>query len=284
MAAIIVATDGSPPADRAVRWAADEAALRGLPLQIVHVIDEAPYDVLGSADARVPDRATGVAESILAEAQKLAFERHPDLAVTTEIARGSVPIALRERAAAAASLVLGHRGRGGFASLLLGSIGLRVAGHAPGPVVVVRGEPASARGEIVVGVALDAADEVALAHAFEAAVLRGSRLRAVHAFQLAETLVAAGHYDELAQVEEAHRTRLDDLLIPHRERRPDVAVVADVVREHPVQALVTASEQADLLVVGTHGHGVLRDALLGSVTHGVLHHAHCPVAVVGRPA
>ncbi|TNY36594.1 universal stress protein [Thermomonospora catenispora] len=285
MAAIIVATDGSPPADRAVRWAADEAVLRGLPLQIVHVIDEAPYDVLGSPDARITDRATATAEALLAEAHKLALDRHPGLAATTEIARGSVPVALRERAATAAALVLGHRGRGGFASLLLGSIGLRVAGHARGPVIVVRGEPGPVRGEVVLGIDPDTADDAALAYAFEAAALRDARLRVLHAFQLSEGPVTpAGYYEDMAQIEEARRHQIDDLLTPYRERHGDVAVVTDMVRDHPVQALTTASRQADLLVVNARGRSLLRDMLLGSVSHGVLHHAHCPVAVLGRYA
>lgn len=282
MAAVTVATDGSPPADRAVRWAADEAVLRGLPLQIVHVIDEAPYDVPFSADARIIDRATAVAGGIVAEAHKLALERHPDLEATTEIIRGAVPVVLRERAATAAALVLGHRGRGGFAGLLLGSVGLRVAGYAPGPVIVVRGEEEPAHGEVVLGVDPDTVDEAALSYAFQAAALRGARLRVVHAFQTAETPAAAGRSGDLAQVEEDRRHRLDELLIPYRERHPDVTVVPSLVREHPVQALASASRQADLLVVNARGRGLLRDMLLGSVSHGVLHHAHCPVAVIGH--
>jgi nucleotide-binding universal stress UspA family protein len=64
------------------------------------------------------------------------------------------------------------------------------------------------------------------------------------------------------------------------EKFPDVAVEHRVVRDHPVHALVGAADNARLLVVGSRGRGSLRSLLLGSVSHGVLHHATSPVAVV----
>jgi nucleotide-binding universal stress UspA family protein len=103
----------------------------------------------------------------------------------------------------------------------------------------------------------------------------------LHAFQLAETLVAAGEYDEVGQVEESLRGQLSESLARWHERYQSVQVATEVVREHPVEALAAASHQADLVVVGARGRSALQGLLLGSVSHGLIHHAACPVAVVG---
>lgn len=280
--AVTVGTDGSPSAARAVGWAADEAVRRRLPLRIVHVVD-IPDHLLMTAAPGVYESFVSAGEALVSEAEKLARDRHPDLTVTTRLERGPVPQALREQADEASMLVLGHRGLGGFASLLLGSTGLRMVGFTPGPVVIVRGEP-SEHGEVVAGVDLFTDSEETLAFAFDEACLRGARLRVIYAFQPAERLVAAGDLGDLSEVEEDRHAQLEELLARWRERHPSVQATAETVREHPVSALVRASEQADLLVVGALGHGILKGAFLGSVSHGVVHHAHCPVAVVGPRA
>ncbi|GAA4236657.1 nucleotide-binding universal stress UspA family protein [Streptosporangium album] len=64
------------------------------------------------------------------------------------------------------------------------------------------------------------------------------------------------------------------------EKFPEVEVVEDVQGAHPVQALTDASTRADLVVVGSRGRSVVGSVVLGSVSRGVLHHAHCPVAVI----
>ncbi|TNY35372.1 universal stress protein [Thermomonospora catenispora] len=280
--AVIVGTDGSPAADRAVEWAADEAARRRLPLRIVHAIDMPGYLLMADA-AGVHEYIVGAGEALVAEAEKLARKRHPDLTVTTLLERGPVPQVLREQADGSAMLVLGHRGLGGFTSLLLGSTGLRVAGFTPGPVVIVRGETAD-RGEVLAGVDLFTDSEETLAFAFHEACLRRARLRVVYAFRPAEPLIAADDRIDLSEIEADRRARLEEILARWRERHPSVRVIPEVVRDHPVSALVDASRRADLLVVGALGHGILKGAFLGSVSHGVVHHAHCPVAVVGPRA
>ena len=71
-----------------------------------------------------------------------------------------------------------------------------------------------------------------------------------------------------------------DRLTPWRSRYPEVPMVEDVRCVQPVEALAGASDHSDLIVVGSHGRGAIRTMVLGSVSRGVLHHAHCAVAVV----
>lgn len=293
---IVVGTDGSPHAEVAVAWAADEAARRQRPLHIVHAVERWPYDIPFTSPPGIRDSLTQHGNAILAAAEPIVHQRRPELTVTTELVMETAPFALRELSRRAFEVVLGHRGLGGFASLLLGSTGLNVAGYATGPVVIVRGETetetdtdtetdtgvGAGHGEVVVGVDLYADNTAMLDYAFGAASVRGARLRAVHAFQLAENLFAAGDIDEIEQIERGQHTRMIEILAPWRERFPQVKVSEEVIGQHPVTALSAASRKADLLVVAACGHGALQGAVLGSVSHGAIHHAHCPVAVI-RP-
>ncbi|GID98222.1 universal stress protein [Amorphoplanes digitatis] len=90
------------------------------------------------------------------------------------------PNVLIRESATADLLVLGHRGRGGFAALLLGSVAIKVAAHAACPVLITRGPP-PAGGDVVVGVDGSAAGGAAIGFAFQEAALRGVGLRALHA-------------------------------------------------------------------------------------------------------
>ena len=67
---------------------------------------------------------------------------------------------------------------------------------------------------------------------------------------------------------------------PALERHPSVAIISKVVNGHPAPTLVDASRSADLLVVGSRGHGELVGALLGSVGEHCVSHADCPVVVL----
>jgi nucleotide-binding universal stress UspA family protein len=127
---------------------------------------------------------------------------------------------------------------------------------------------------VVVGVDLSKHAATALRYAFDAAVLREALVRVIFAWCPLEGRDAVVEVGELAVAarEEIHR-----LVAPWRERYPRVPVVEESPRDHPVQALVEASADADLAVVAARGHTGLR---LGSVSHGLIHHARCPVAVV----
>jgi nucleotide-binding universal stress UspA family protein len=182
MKAIIVGTDGSDHGRRAVEWATEEAARRGLPLRILFA--EAPW----LYDMPVDPRAGAVRKWLLAggrevldQAVATARERDAEVDMTAEAVPGPAARALLEEARGAAMVVLGGRGNGMSAGTLLGSTALQVVTHTPVPAVVVGALEPAVRREVAVGVDGAEASGPALGFAFEEASLRGARLRAVHA-------------------------------------------------------------------------------------------------------
>ncbi|GII03292.1 universal stress protein [Planobispora takensis] len=280
---VVVGTDGSAAGSAAVEWAAEDAARMSAPLHIVFALDRSPYDI-----ARFPTRDEGdalarSAEKVLAEAEAVARKDRPELEVLTRTIEGTPGVILRDQAEHATEIVIGSRGLGGFTGAVLGSVSVHVAGHARGPVVVVRSGPRSARGEIVVGVDDSPECDPAIVYAFEQARLRGARLRALHAWQAPVHAYAPDIAYDMDEVNRVHTQAAVEKLAPWRRTYPQVEVVEDVRVGHPVQALAEASEQADLVVVGSHGRGVVGALTLGSVSRGLLHHARGAVAVVRSP-
>ncbi|WP_067172094.1 universal stress protein [Microtetraspora niveoalba] len=289
-APIVVGVDGSPQSTAAVDWAADDAARRGVPLKIVHVREpwahQYPFHAVEGFDQSLSEYCEGV----ISAAAERARGRVPGLAVTAELSAGTVLEKLKAESRHAVAMVVGSRGLGGFAGLVLGSVGLGLAGHAACPVVIVRGPARDARGqgedgprEIVVGFDGSEHSEAAVRYAFEEAGLRGAAVRVVHVWQMpAFTPFAVGYTRVLDEVFEQSGETARRQLAPWREKYPDVPVEQSVVCGHPIAVLSDFSRRADLLVVGSRGLGGFGLAVLGSVSHGVLHRAHCAVAVVGR--
>jgi nucleotide-binding universal stress UspA family protein len=146
-------------------------------------------------------------------------------------------------------------------------------------VVVAEPEPTAVQPpSLVAGVDGSPASAAALEHAFEAAALRGAALWAVWVWE--PTLL--GSMDEVAALQKCRRLLFEAVAKP-AERYPDVSTVREVVRGHPVEELAKASEQALAVVVGRRGKGGFTGMRLGSVPHGLLHRAHCPVITVPAP-
>ncbi|MFD4660644.1 universal stress protein [Kitasatospora sp. NPDC058444] len=278
--AVVVGADGSEPSTAAAEWAAREAHRSGRPLRLLHV---------GGVDSTAPgesDRGE-VPPSVLATRDHLT-RLLPGLEVTCDHMPGTPAYALAAAGGRNGLLVLGSRGLGGFAGLLVGSVSLRTAGHANCPVVVVRdgadGQGAGA-GEVVLGLDSDQADPDVIAFAFEQAAARGATLRVLESRQ-----VPAGPYSTEPVVyqpevrealEAAELLRLQDALAPWRAKHPEVRVEAELTAWPAGRALVEASRSACLTVVGRRRPRLHPSApWLGHVTHAVLHHAHSPVAVV----
>jgi len=136
---VIAAFDGSEPAERALAWAAEDARLRGGRLRIVTAWETpslvysygyVPTMVLPEID----EQAENAAKELLAK----AAESLGGAEVETAALRGNPAEVLLEAAKEADLLVVGSRGRGGFAGLLLGSVSEQCVRHAPCPVTIVR--------------------------------------------------------------------------------------------------------------------------------------------------
>ncbi|KOU69217.1 universal stress protein [Streptomyces sp. MMG1533] len=283
---ITAGVDGTEESLAALAWAAREAVRRRLALRVVHAWQYEPHEVIEAAD---PDVQAGWAREAVGEAARTVTDRHPDLEVSTDVVTGDSVEALVAAAAEAEMLVLGSRGHGRVMGFLLGSVGQQVIVDAQRPVVLVRAgdEPsAEAAGrEIVVGqqgVPEDSAD--VLRFAFETAAARGATVRAVRAWTLPPVFAYSPGslklLDEAGGLEPYEKKALSAALQPLRDRFPDVPVVEHVEMGSAGQVLLSVAQEAQLMVVGRRAHRTAVGARIGSVAHGVLHHAGCPVAVV----
>jgi nucleotide-binding universal stress UspA family protein len=282
---VLVGTDGSENAGAAVRWAAAEARRRSADLRVVHAYEESWATVPYMGETDLLEIARNHAEEIAADAELIAHAVAPDLTVLRDPIPGDPVVTLLEAARSAGLVVVGNRGHGGFTSLMLGSVGQRIATHAPCPVVVVRGRAAVAEGPVVVGADGSAGGELAVELAFEQAAARECRLVAIRAY-MPPLPPSSPNVPPLVQRPEARdaaeRRILDEVLAPWRDKYPQVTAEALVARGSAGRVLVGVSHTAQLVVVGSRGHGSLSGTLLGSVGLQLLHHADCPVMIVRR--
>ncbi|MGC0328001.1 nucleotide-binding universal stress UspA family protein [Streptomyces sp. SAI-170] len=285
---IVVGVDGSEAGLRAADWAADEAALRGVPLRLVHASLWECYE--RAVFPAAPERLERILADVLVEAAaERARQRAPDMKTSTQVvAEGPVPALIHE-AHDASALVLGARDRNGAAELLLGSVGLTVVGRADCPVVVVRGgnkDTAVARphDRIVVGIGEWEASANAVRFALEEAERRGAVLEAVRVWR------HPGHattdhpllIGEPAHVRE--QLAVQALETALSEASPGVRLRKRAMEGDARRVLLDASRDADLLVLGARrrpGHFGLH---LGRVAHAALTRSACPVAVVPEQA
>lgn len=271
---IIVGYDGSAEAGPAVSWAAEQAALRGWGLHLVHcslwpAITHNMGPVPGVADSGLRHAA----EAIVSEGAALVRNVSPGLTVTTSLVYGWPAENLGKLSSGAGMLVVGSRGLGGFMGLLVGSVSLELASTAGCPVAVVRPGKHPA-GPVVVGI--DVEDwEPALQHASSLAALFGTTLRVVHVRRKHGELHPAGDSSGVPDAREV----LDSAV---RSAAPGLVVEERLLAGTSIAGtLLDEAKDARIIVVGTTGQGLIRGSL-GSTTHAVLHHAACPVVVV-RP-
>lgn len=294
---VVVGVDGSQAADRALDEAVEEARRREVPLEIVHGWPWQDQAGAGTGTARWGELPTYYvptledAETVLAAAVARVRATAPDLTVTTTPVAEEAAAALVRRGRDAALTVVGTRGLGGFAGLLLGSVSLRTAAHAHGPLLVVRGDVDPARkalgnGTVLLGVESD--DDVdAAAFAFEEAARRDATLSVLHAWtyrQLAPVGLAPVPTDRmqeaLAQRSRAEAAVPGQVVAELREKYPQVRVRTDAVRGGPAHTLMEATRSAGIVVIAAHRRRGRMGLQLGPVTHALLHHAHCPVALI----
>lgn len=283
---ITAGVDGTEESIAALDWAAREAVRRGLALRVVQAWRFQPYEAIDAAD---PDTQAGWVRDALDEALRSVTARYPDLDVATDVVVGETVDTLVEAAGEAEMLVLGSRGHGPVVGFLLGSVGQQVIAEATRPVVLVRagdrptGEAAGR--EVVVGQQGEPDDSAeTLRFAFETAAARGATVRAVRAWTLPPVFAyspGSMHLlDEAGGLEPFETKALAAALQPWRDRFPDVPVIEHLEMGSAGQVLLSVAARAQLMVVGRRAHRTAVGARIGSVAHGVLHHADCPVAVV----
>lgn len=286
---VIVGVDGAPGTELAVRWGALEAASLRVPLTLLHSHSfAAMYGAMGAyafpaeSDPALDRAAAQAIVDVAVQRQNAAYPDGPE--TTGLVVESSRAGGLLDASGEASVVVVGSRHLGAIGAALIGSTGAAVAAQASCPVVVVRGAGGNpdAVAPVVVGVDLSDLSEPTLSYAFDHASRAGTPLRAILSWYPGRHLLTRWTDADA----EAFRTRgllmLAEALTGWQEKYPDVQVERVLSYLHPVDALITGSLDARLLVVGAQGRHARVGSLLGSVSQGVLHHATCPVAVVHR--
>ncbi|MBX7430537.1 universal stress protein [Mycobacterium sp. Y57] len=281
----MVGVDGSPEARVAVDWAARDAAMRGVPLTLVHVLPGAalqawvqtplPPDYLTDEQDTAHEilrDALSVAEAATAGAEHFCVQQ--------KVVSGQAVPTLADLTKDAEMVVVGRRGLGKLGRLVLGSVSAGMTQHAHCPVAVIHDEdpliPHPSEAPVVVGIDGSPASELATAVAFDEASRRGVDLVAVHTWSDAGYELPDQGWSEVQPEEDM---LLAERLAGWQERYPDVTVQRVVRRDQPAHRLLEEAEKAQLLVVGSHGRGGFAGMLLGSVGSQVVQSARSPVIV-----
>jgi nucleotide-binding universal stress UspA family protein len=297
---VVSAVDGSPESLAAAAWAGAEAELRAVPLRLLTVW-QPPMSNARFVSSH--ERLRSWEERRMREAAEALTERRPGLEVTTEQAAGTPMRVLLDAGATAEMIVLGSRGLGGITGFFYGSVGLHVLAHCERPVLLVRAtdragcdraratgggagqdpDAAASAPGVVLGLDLGRGCDPVVAFAFEEAAARHCALSVVHVWSVHQMYgygAPALDPDAAGELHAEQQESLTALLAPWRARFPAVDVGARIVDGPVAGRLVEAARAADLLVVGRRSRHAAAAMHVGPVTHGVVHHAATPVAVV----
>lgn len=292
---ILVATDFSPTAAAAGRWAAALARMHEAKVVIVHALAP-PIPPAGSPDfvALPPDYELHVRQAaeqrLGAAADEIASTGLP---TTSDLLIGPPASTVLEAATKhrADVIVVGTRGLTGFRHLLLGSTAERIVHGAKMPVLVVHpDDPGASRPIRKVLVPTDFSEDAALAVRAAQRILRaaepGARLLLLHAYHLPVEFTALGTMPVtptlFADAQEQALKHLEELAKPLRGQGLTVETIAREGYAPAVVEEVARAESIDLIAMGTHGRSGLQRLLLGSTAERVVQHAPCPVLVVRR--
>ncbi len=286
---IVVGVDGSTSSTAAVRWAARWAAMRNTGLTIVHasppvVPMSSLVDWMGPNPSDVLSAQEEQARRLIDGATRTANDTAGGLRIRVKAIFAEPVPALLELSSDAQMVVVGRRGRSSLAGVLLGSVSIAMIHRARCPVAVIHdespAEEASTDAPVLVGIDGSPASELAAAIAFDEAWRRGVELVALHAAYDSDALGI--HELEWAYIESKAHEAVAERLAGWQERYPDVRVRRVVVFDRPAHHLIEQAETAQLVVVGTRGHGEFTGLLLGSVSAAVIQATRTPVIVARR--
>jgi len=290
---ILVGVDGSSCSRVALRWAADEAVARNVPLTLVHVLNtpEGSWSSWGLSTSPFPadfdQKRKEQALQVMDDAVKAiehAAEHSGALTINTELLFSPVVPTLIDLADEAQMIVVGSHGRNAVQRGLLGSVSTGLIHYARCPVAVIHDtgdEPVPAPGPVVVGIDGSPASELATAIAFEEASWRGVYLVALHVWSDADGPQLPDR--DWSDLQSAAMETLAERLAGWQERYPDVSVRPNIALSNPARRLINRAEGAQLVVVGSRGRGGFPAMLLGSVSSTVVHAVRTPVIVARQP-
>lgn len=280
---VVVGYDGSPSAEAAFDWAVQEATRRDVPLHVL-VARGMLYPVAAGYGLTTPwpeDFDSDLVDQARERVASLGLER----TVMVESVAGTPAGFLVDASSGAELVVVGRRRQSALGEAFSGSTSSQVAAHASCPVVIVDQRfDVAPDAPVVVAVDGSSANDPAVGFAFERAAALGASVTAVHSWwvDVPQTFDAPWLSEEkVTEVEEHHRGVLDVALAGWSAKFPEVTVRTALRRSLPVEAVLAEAEGAQLIVVGSRGHGGFVGLLLGSVSQGLLHRERpCPLAVV----
>jgi nucleotide-binding universal stress UspA family protein len=285
---LVVGVDGSAGSRAALAWALNEAGRRDAEVEAVFAW-AVPSFAYAAPGAVLPDPETMAAEGTELLEQALALVSAATQAkVHTRVREGRPSDVLQEVADEpdVRLLVVGSRGHGGLAELVLGSVSHAVSHHVRKPLVIIpkrvaENPPPPPKSRIVVGVDGSPAAEAALQWAVREARLRGATLEVAVAWS-ASRAVFPTRFPVSGSVEVGLRQAAQEIAdrAVARVAVPGVCIEPRVLRGDASAVLIQQAGDSDLLVVGRRGLNRAQETVLGSVSHASAHHSPVPVAII----